>query len=376
MTAGADLLSHLGRFGRALRAAGVPAVPADAMDGAAALALVDLGDKPEVRRALAIAFKVRQRDRERFDQLFEIWWSVSPPDHEGERPRPERPLRRSIPVRLPEVVRQAVGQPAEELDRPEGDTPGYSSHPLLLRKSFDRWSEEDLGELEAVLARLALRLATRRSRRLVPMRGRGVVDLRRSFRRAIATGGELVSLARRARPIEKPRLILLCDTSGSMDPHTRFLLSFMLSLPRVVRSLEAFAFNTTLTRLTPWLSRRGVRQTLERVAAEVPDWSGGTRIGECLSTFARDYLPSMVSSRTVVVILSDGLDRGDPELLRPAMHAIHDAARRVVWLNPLMGDPRYEPTARGMQAALPYVDQLAPAHNLESLERIVSSLSA
>jgi len=227
-----------------------------------------------------------------------------------------------------------------------------------------------------VLARLALRLATRRSRRLVPVPGRGVVDLRRSFRRAVGTGGDLWSLARRARPVERPRLVLLCDTSGSMDPHTRFLLAFILSLRRAVRSLEVFAFNTSLTRLTPWLSRRHAREVLERVAAEVPDWSGGTRIGECLETFVRDFLPSTVTSRTVVVILSDGLDRGDPERLRRAMAAIQAAARRVIWLNPLMGDPRYQPAARGMQAALPYVDRLAPAHNLESLEKAVASLPA
>jgi uncharacterized protein with von Willebrand factor type A (vWA) domain len=160
-----------------------------------------------------------------------------------------------------------------------------------------------------------------------------------------------------------------------MDPHTRFLLAFVLSLPRVVRSLEVFAFNTELTRLTPWLSRRRVREVLEQVREAVPDWSGGTRIGQCLETFVRDHLASTVNSRTVVLVLSDGLDRGEPERLAGAMRAIRAAARRVVWLNPLMGDPRYEPTARGMQAALPYVDRLAPAHNLESLERAVGALS-
>ncbi|HZN96790.1 MAG TPA: VWA domain-containing protein, partial [Gemmatimonadales bacterium] len=261
-------------------------------------------------------------------------------------------------------------------DRPEGDTPGYSPHALLMRKSFDQWSEDDLTALEEVLARLAVKLATRRSRRLVPAIGSGQVDLRRSFRRLVSTGGELLSLARRSRPIERTRLVVLCDTSGSMDPHTRFLLAFTLSLRRVVKDLEVFVFNTRLTRLTPWLSRRHLRAVLDRVAAEVPDWSGGTRIGECLEAFVRGYLTSMVTSRTVVVILSDGLDRGEPELLRQAMRAIHGASRRVIWLNPLMGDPRYEPTARGMQVALPYVDRLVPAHSLESLERMVSTLSA
>jgi uncharacterized protein with von Willebrand factor type A (vWA) domain len=369
------VIAHLARFCRALRAGDVPVVPSDTMDAAAALVLVDVGDRSEVRRTLQVSLKIRPRDRERFDRLFDLWWSATPLE-EPARPRRARHARPGVPARVSELVRATAGEPGDAPDRAEGDTPGYSSHQLLLRKSFDRWSETDLAELEDVLARLALRLATRRSRRLVPIRGTGIVDLRRSFRRAIGTGGELVSLARRARPIERPRLVLLCDTSGSMDPHTRFLLAFVLSLRRVVRSLEVFAFNTELTRLTPWLSRRPVAEVLAQVAAAVPDWSGGTRIGECLEEFVRDHLATAVNGRTVVIVLSDGLDRGEPERLARAMAAIRSAARRVVWLNPLMGDPRYEPTARGMRAALPYVDRLAPAHNLESLERVVGELTA
>ncbi|HEX2450894.1 MAG TPA: VWA domain-containing protein [Gemmatimonadales bacterium] len=373
----ADFLAHFTAFCRNLRAMGLPVVLSDAIDGSAALALVDIGDRAEVRRALVIALKIRARDRARFDQLFDVWWSGGPVWGRGDwPPASQRPAPHRVPVRAPAVVRTAVDRPGAVLERAEDGTPGYSAHPLLLRKSFEEWSEDDLSQLEEVLARLAVRLATRRSRRLVPVRGTGRVDLRRSFRNAAATSGELLTLARRARPIERPRLVLLCDTSGSMDPHTRFLLAFVLSLRHVVRSLEVFAFNTTLTRVTPWLSRRGVRAILERMAAEVPDWSGGTRIGECLGGFVRDYLSQLVTSKTVIVILSDGLDRGDPEPLERAMRAIHAAARKVIWLNPLMGDPRYAPTARGMATALPFVDQLVPAHNLESLERIVSSLSA
>jgi uncharacterized protein with von Willebrand factor type A (vWA) domain len=218
--------------------------------------------------------------------------------------------------------------------------------------------------MEKLLARLVLRLATRRSRRLVPVRGTGVVDPRRSLRRALATDGELLRFARRARAVEKPRLVVLCDTSGSMDAHTRFLLAFLLSLAKTARRTEIFAFNTALTRLTPCL------------AAGVPDWSGGTRIGECLADFVRSHAAGMLNAKTVVVIVSDGLDRGDISVLARAMRDIRSRARRVIWLNPLLGDPRYEPTARGMQAALPFVDLLAPAHNLESLERILPMLAA
>ena len=256
------------------------------------------------------------------------------------------------------------------------ETPGYSPEAMLRRKPFDECSERDLAEMERLIARLALALATRRSRRLVPTRGRGRVDPRRSFRRAVATDGELLRLARRERAIEEPRLVVLCDTSGSMDRHVRFLLSFLLSLKKASRRTELFAFNTSLVRLTPWVSPAKIGATLERLAAGVPGWSGGTQIGRSLAEFVDRYLDEMVDARTVVVIVSDGLDRGDTAELASAMRAIRARARKVVWLNPLLGDARYEPTARGMAAALPYVDVFASAHNLESLERLVPRLSA
>jgi uncharacterized protein with von Willebrand factor type A (vWA) domain len=230
--------------------------------------------------------------------------------------------------------------------------------------------------MEHLLSRLVLRIATRPSRRRVPTHGRGETDLRRSFRQAIAHGGEFLSLARRARPIEKPRLVVLCDTSGSMDPHTRFLLTFVLALRRVAPRSEIFAFNTTLVRLTPWLKAGQVELTLQRLASQVPDWSGGTKIGECLADFVAYYLDELVNGQTIVLILSDGLDRGDVQPLAGAMRAIRARSRRVLWLNPLAGDDRYEPTARAMAAALPYIDRLLPAHNLESLERLLPLLAA
>jgi uncharacterized protein with von Willebrand factor type A (vWA) domain len=257
----------------------------------------------------------------------------------------------------------------------DGDIPGYSRDIVLRRKPFDECTASDLADMERLLARLVPRWTALRSRRLTPVRGRGVPDLRRSFRRAVGTGGEMLSLARRGRAVDEPRVVVLCDTSGSMDVHVRFLLAFVLALKRVARSTEVFAFNTSLTRLTPWLSPGKVGRTIERLAADVPGWSGGTRIGESLMEFVTSYLQPLVTPRSVVVILSDGLDRGDTTMVAGAMRALHSKARKVIWLNPLLGDARYEPTARAMQAALPFIDRLAPAHNLESLERLVSDLA-
>ncbi|HSF02162.1 MAG TPA: VWA domain-containing protein, partial [Solirubrobacterales bacterium] len=308
-----------------------------------------------------------------FDRLFGVFWEgahapepVASPNEQRGGGSPARGALHWDPDRR--ELGEAPGGATE------GEHPGYSPEAVLRHKPFeDPWSARELVEMERLLARFAHRLATRRSRRLVPTRGRGRADLRSSYRRALRTWGELLSLARRARAVERPRLVFLVDTSGSMDSCSRFLLSFLVSLRRAIPGAEAFAFNTELVRLTPGLRPGRLRLSLERLAASVPDWSGGTRIGACLDAFVRRHL-DQIDSRTVVVILSDGLDRGDVQLLSDSLRTIASRARRLVWLNPLLGDPRYEPTAAGMQAALPFLDQLASAHDLASLERLVPQL--
>ena len=369
---GADLVAHTARFSRALREASVRASLSDEVDAVDALTRVDLGDREETRRTLRIALKIRPRDAAVFDALFERWWSGAAAP-ERERGRPEAPIPVKRPGRLPGDGRAGLEAEAE---RPQGDSPSWSRDAVLRRKSFEECGPAELSAMEALVGRMILRLATARSRRLVPTRGRGRVDPRRSFRAAVATDGEFLRLARRARAIEEARLVVLCDTSGSMDPHVRFALTFLMALKKTARRTELFAFNTSLVRLTPWIAAGKLRTTLERLAAGVPGWSGGTRIGECLSEFVARWRDELVGPRTVVVILSDGLDRGETELVAKAMRAIRSRARRIIWLNPLLSDPRYEPTARGMAAALPFIDVLAPAHNLESLERLLPMLAA
>jgi uncharacterized protein with von Willebrand factor type A (vWA) domain len=369
------LVVHLAEFARALRARGVRVALGDEVDGATALTLVDVADVAEVRRALLSALKIMPRDRAAFAELFESVWLGRPP---ARAPRAREQVAIPRPAATRGLTWLPAGPPPEAaLGEPgEGATPGYSPAAQLRRKPFDALLPGEVSMMERLVARLTLRLATEPTRRFVPTRGPGRIDLRRSLRQTVGTAGEPLRLARRTRAEEQPRLVLLCDTSGSMDQHTRFLLCFALALRRVVRHLEVFAFNTDLTRLTPWLAPGKISLTLRRLAAGVPDWSGGTRIGASLARFVREFLPSTVNSRTVVVILSDGLDRGEPALLVQAMRAIRRRARSVIWLNPLLGDPRYEPSARGMRAALPYVDRLAAAHNLESLERLLTYLAA
>lgn len=372
-----DLVVHLAQFAAALREGGLTVGIGDEVDAARALTLIDLFDPEEVHRALRIAFKVRRRDWATFDASFARFWAAAPAGVRAvESTRGPKPSA--------DVVRRSGLQSGTEGGGRDqsfgaGDTPGYSPDVVLRRKPFDECSADDLAEMERVLARLTLKLAFGRSRRLVPARRRGIADLRRSFRRALGTGGELVALAYRGRAIETPRLVVLCDTSGSMDRHVRFLLAFVLALRRIARGTEVFVFNTSLTRVTPSLAAGRIDRIgpmLDGLAAAVPDWSGGTRIGESLTEFVARYRDQFVTGKSVVIIFSDGLDRGDTTLVATAVRAIRARARKIIWLNPLAGDPRYEPTARAMQAALPFVDRLAPAHNLESLERLLPELAA
>lgn len=365
---------HLARFGRALRERGVRVALSDEADALEALTWVDLADRDEVYRALSVAFKIRPHERAIFDELFERFWALPP--------APRRASRALGQTLRPRSGGARPAAEAVEVDAasPSGEEIGYSPDAVLRKKPFDECAPEDLAAMENLIARLALRLATRRSRRLVPAAKRGIADLRRSFRRVLAYGGEFLSLARRARPLEQPRLVVLADTSGSMDPHVRFLLQFVVALGRVAKKSEIFAFNTSLVRITPLLRPKTlspglIQATLARLAAEVPDWSGGTRIGECLREFVDRHLASRIDHRTVVLILSDGLDRGDVAPVAEAMRALAERSRSILWLNPLAGDARYEPSARAMAAALPYVSRLLPAHNLESLERLVPLLS-
>lgn len=365
-----DRATRLARFGQALRANGVGVTLKDELDAADALGLAGESDRAQARDVLRIALKIPHADGETFDRLLGVFWGATA----TQAPRAPRPPR-DIPASGralhwdPDTARMG-GSTAE------GDQPGYSPEALLRRKPFEAtWSDRDRIRMERLLERLARRLATRKSRRLVPA-PTGRADVRASYRRALRTRGELVSLARRARAIEEPRVTFLVDTSGSMDAHTRFLLTFVLALTRAVRRAEAFAFNTELVRVTPALAKGNARLSLQRLAQAVPDWSGGTRIGESLETFVRDHFAREPQGKTVVVVVSDGLDRGDPARLALAARAIRRRAKRLVWINPLAGDARYEPSAAGMRAALPFVDVFASAHDLESLERLLPRLVA
>ena len=364
------MVAQLARFAGALRGRGFRVGLSEEIDAAAALALIDLLDRAEVHRTLRIALRLPRDAWEAFDRLFEEYWDGRRAPH---HPALDRAMKRDRvgPAQWRWDGQRVRLEMPDERERPEGDTPGYSPEAALRRKPFEEFSESDLAAMERLVAQLARRLATRRSRRLVPAAARGIVDLRRSFRRALASEGDFLKLARRGRPLDETGLVILYDTSGSMDVYTRVLLAFAFALRRVVRRVEIFAFNTTLVRVTRMMSPGKIMQSLGALSAGVPDWSGGTRIGACLAEFIDLHKDVRVDRNTIVVCVSDGLDQGDTDLLERSMRELRARAGKIIWLNPLLGDARYRPECAGMRAALPYVDHIAPAHNLEELQGLL-----
>lgn len=383
-------LEWTARLGRELRREGVPSTVSDSIAASETLAHLDLGDALDVYLGLRSVFVSRPEDLAAFDRCFWALWGerqrqtpvslggrtddpgADPPSRRGgpgggERDSADGPVRRPRRGGGGEpwpAGRDGEGEEAES--RPPVGA-GYSPAEALARRSFASLDRHEVRQLDRVFDRLFFRLATRRSRRFGPSRRRGRVDVRRSFRDALRHDGELIRLGRRARRVERPRVVLLCDVSGSMERYARFLVRFLLSAGRD-RDAETFVFSTRLVHLTPWLSStRSLDEALDALSGRVPGWSGGTRMGECLEEFLDRHGRTLLGRRTIVVILSDGLDRGEVETLEHAMRGIQRRARKVVWLNPLLESADYRPEARGMKAALPFVDEFAPGHSLEAL---------
>lgn len=367
------------RLCRVLRERGVAVTPAESIDAARALPLVDLADREEVRLGLRTILVSRPEDFAAFDEAFGVVWHANPsmltatpaPGVTGELRRLPQPGQ----SRLAPVSLQNWMKPEET---PGGDDPlpvrAASDQEALGSRDFSRYGTDDDEAFRRLAVQIARRLALRRSRRWRIARRGDRIDLRRTIRASLRSGGDPIRLERRTRKIRRTRLVALCDVSGSMELYARFLLHFLHAMQNTFASVETFVFATRLSRVTERL--RGVRygESLRGLGRDVRDWAGGTRIGDAVRAFVDEHR-SLVDRRTIVVILSDGWDVGDPERLSAAMRNLHRRAGRVIWLNPLMGAPGFTPETRGMQAALPYVDVLAPGHSLEALRSLVRHLA-
>lgn len=366
------------RFGAMLRQQGLSVTLIHVTDAVRALDHLDVADRTELYLGLRAIFVGRPEDLPAFERCFEGFWRFQSEDEQALPGLLDVPPAADTSGSTPEGAgRQesasldAWGEEAGEVDDEPLGVPGVSDREAVMSQDFSTFNADQLEEVFRLTIQIAKRLARRISRRRRPVRRKGRVDLRRTLR-ANLTRGDIIDLRFRARRRRKVRLVLLCDVSGSMDLYSRFLLQFLFALQNVFGRVETFTFSTRLTRITEHLKARSYRQVLRRLT-EVRDWSGGTRIGESLAQFNRQW-PTLVDRRTIAIILSDGWDTGDPELLATELLRIKRRAGRVIWLNPLLGNQSYEPLTRGMVAALPLVDHFAAAHNLASLRALAGRL--
>jgi uncharacterized protein with von Willebrand factor type A (vWA) domain len=371
-------------FAGLLRSHGLGVTLTEVTDGVRALEALDLGDREEVYRGLRVVLVSRIEEVSAFDRCFEAFWKRHgdiPPVIEGLLALAPAPKEEQAPPAVLKVAGDRregvaleawVGLEDEDGAEPLG-VPAASDREVLMERDFSTFPADQIDEVVRLTVQIARRLAARLSRRRRPTRRRGVVDLRRTLR-ANLTRGEFIELRRKEKKRRKVRLVLLCDISGSMDLYSRFLLQFLYALQNVFGRVETFTFSTRLTRISDHLKGRPYRQVLRRLS-DVSDWSGGTRIGECLADFNREWGSRLLDRQTIVLIISDGWDTGDPELLAGELLKVRRRAGRVIWLNPLLGNPSYQPLTRGMAAALPLIDHFAAAHNLQSLRDLAGHLA-
>jgi uncharacterized protein with von Willebrand factor type A (vWA) domain len=367
-----DPIQRLALFARLLRDCGLHTTPRRLADAAQALGCIDLRRRGDVRAALGGVFVSRREELPIFDAAFDVFFA-SPQSQRtaGAVPRRTRglPLDPQAALFWKDMLGVAASQlPRAEPERTPVQSSGYSAEELLRRRDFSDMSWEEEQQIRRLLRQAPWRVAERRTRRHEPAR-RGALNLRRTLRRAAREGGEPLHLARsRARRHRRP-LVLICDVSGSMDRVSRQLLVFAHALGRRAR-VETFVFSTRLTRIPHLLRRRDVDEALAQTAHQVHDIGGGTRIGEALQRFNRDHARRVLGHGALVLILSDGWDRGDVDLLAAEMARLHRLSHRLIWLNPLLGSVSYSPQTRGMAAALPHVDDFLSAHNVQALDEL------
>jgi uncharacterized protein with von Willebrand factor type A (vWA) domain len=380
-----EALARLIGFGRELRRRGLPVGTGRIVTFCRAAGALGALDRTHLYWAGRSCLISRPEDTEAFDAAFDAWFREGVPRDAG------------LPVAVPE-------DRGDPLDRTEGidglvldedrvvakewsalevedETEGEaairivaSAVEVLREKSFAELSEEERVRVAHLIRRLAVRVPTRRTRRYRPAHGGSRFDVGRTIRRSLRTQGEPFHRAWRVRGTRARPLVLILDISGSMAPFARALLQFAFASMAAGRRVEVFCFGTRLTRVTRTLRTKDPDRAMHEVGRLVADWEGGTRIGESLKALLDEWSQRAALRGAVAVICSDGLERGEPELMRDQMARLRRLVHRIVWVNPLKGSPRYEPLARGMAAALPSIDVFLPGHNLESLEELSRAL--
>jgi len=379
MTSG-NLLRNCVLFGRMLRALGVEITPTQIVDLVDSLHYVDIGSRQDFRNSARTVLISHREHLPLFDEAFDLFWQAHGNDTLLEldmgqllQKQPEQ-QKLEIYRRAPDNDHTKPPPPDEEPEEERVLT--YSDLESLRQKDFTRLDAEEMAAVRRLMLKTQWKLEPRRTRRTVRATQGDLIDLRRTIRQNLRHGGELLHLARKERKYKRRPVVLLCDISGSMERYSRVLLQFIYVVTSRLDRVESFVFSTRLTRITHQLRRRNIDDALREASAVVHDWAGGTRIGEAIKTFNYDWARRVLGQGAIVMIISDGWDRGDIALLEREMDRLHRSCHRLIWLNPLLGAVDYQPLVRGIKAALPHIDEFMPVHNLASLEQLAHVLAA
>jgi uncharacterized protein len=378
------LAANVMHFARLLRHAGLPVGPAETLAGQQALSLVDLGNRTEARTALCTAMLHRHEHQDVFDQAFNLFWRDPTAAEQAvamallEAQKEKRQDRAPPGSRR---VAEAMAKPRDAVPRAEDEPPvqdavlTVSDRERLQHMDFEAMSAAEIAAAKHEIRRLVLPLDLRRTRRLRADPLGPVTDLRRTIRQSLRQGGEILAIARNRQITRPPPLVVLCDISGSMSRYSQILLHFLHAVTNDRDRVHVFLFGTRLSNVTRQLRHRDPEVAFQMVSHVVPDWSGGTRIGDALDTFNRLWARRVLAQGAIVLLITDGLDRDGARGLAENMDRLHRSCRRLIWLNPLLRWAGFEPKSQGIRAMLPHVDDFRPVHNLASLRGLVDLLS-
>ncbi len=382
MTGGLLALNVM-HFARLLRRAGLPVGPADMLAAEQAMSLVDIGDKTQVRTALRVTMVHRHEHADIFDYAFAIFWrdpeaarhaaAMAAIDGQKEQPPEKAPPGAR---RIAEAFKEPRKPNRQEKDREEVDAVmTVSDRERLQTMDFEAMSAAEIGQAKAEIRRLSLPLDEKRTRRLRPDPRGARTDLRATLRRSLRNGGALSEIAHARRVTRPPPLVVLCDISGSMSRYAQILLHFLHAVANDRDRVHTFLFGTRLSNISRALRARDPELAFQMVSHAVPDWSGGTRIGEALAAFNKDWSRRVLGQGAVVLLVTDGLDRDGAAGLSENMERLHKSCARLVWLNPLLRWDGFAPKSQGIRAMLPHVDEFRTVHSLASLRTLIESLS-
>jgi uncharacterized protein with von Willebrand factor type A (vWA) domain len=371
-------------FARLLRRAGLPVGPAEMLAAQNAVALVDIGRRAEVRTALRITMVHRHEHEDLFDQAFVQFWRDPTLGKTAAAMALLEAAKERPPERAPPGARRVAEafasprerRPSSEPERQQVDAAlTVSERERLQQMDFEAMSALEIDEAKREIAKLALPLGLRPTRRRRPHPSGLHVDLRATIRQSLRQGGEILMLEQSRRVMRPPPLVVLCDISGSMSRYSQILLHFLHAVANDRERVSTFLFGTRLSNVTRQLRHRDPEVAFQLVSHTVPDWSGGTRIGEALATFNRNWARRVLAQGAVALLVTDGLDRDGAQGLVENMERLHKSCRRLIWLNPLLRWEGFEPKSQGIRAMLPHVDEFRPMHNLASLRALVETLS-